>query len=36
MVPPALLRDGDNDIELFRIDGDPGSVELRPIRFRPD
>ncbi|MDQ3384787.1 MAG: sulfatase-like hydrolase/transferase [Actinomycetota bacterium] len=31
LMPPSLLRDGHNDVELFVIEGEPGAVTLRPI-----
>jgi hypothetical protein len=34
MVPPELLREGRNRVELFRIDGEPGSAALRPVPLR--
>ena len=34
MVVPELLRDGDDRLDVYRIDGEPGRERLRPIRLR--
>lgn len=31
MIPPSLLVPGRNEIELFLVEGDPGSVRLAPM-----
>jgi hypothetical protein len=31
MVVPTLLRDGDNRVELYQVEGEPGSERLRPV-----
>jgi len=36
MVPPELLRDGRNRIELLRIDGEGPDRVLHPIELRPE
>lgn len=33
MVPPSLLREGDNDVEVFMIRGGPGDERLEPVRL---
>ena len=33
MVPPSLFREGENDIELHFVEGEPGSERLTPIRL---
>ena len=32
MIPPSLLSQGENDIELHLIEGEPGQERLEPIR----
>jgi hypothetical protein len=34
MVPPELLREGRNRVELLRIDGEGDDRVLRPVRLR--
>ncbi|MBA3303890.1 MAG: hypothetical protein H0U26_08470 [Acidimicrobiia bacterium] len=33
MVPPSLFREGNNEIELHLVEGEPGSERLEPIRL---
>jgi hypothetical protein len=34
MVPPQFLRNGENHVDVYLIQGDPGSESLRPVHFR--
>jgi hypothetical protein len=34
MVVPELFRDGENRIDLYLIEGEPGEERLHPVRFR--
>jgi hypothetical protein len=34
MVPPQMLRDGRNRVELLRIDGEGADRVLHPVRLR--
>lgn len=33
LVPPSLLQEGDNAIDLFLLEGEPGDVALVPVRL---
>jgi hypothetical protein len=35
MVPPQFLRNGENRLDLYVVQGDPGNVRLRAVHFRP-